>query len=388
MQTKKVPFTFNRGGYYYFTRRIPKDLKHHYKCKRIVQGLRTNSSSTAKTRAKITAAKLDEYWSHLRMTDNSIIGKHMLKLDNENLSLVDAHESISIENALHLYRNTRGKDKGKTFHQASERACKYLINAVGTKNLHEYSRSDALAFRDYLLSKGLVGSSVTRVFNTLISVVNFAISENALDLKNPFIGLYHDRNAGVIKRLPIPLKTITEIQSKCIYIDDDMRWLIALLSDTGMRLGEAVGLLNSDIITNHETPHVIIQPHPWRRLKTASSSRKVPLIGMAYWSAKRILENNTDNLHAFSRYNKSDLSNANSASSGLNKWMRNYVDVGCSIHSFRHSMRDRLRAVDCPMDMIDQIGGWSTKSIGQKYGNGYNLKIIKKYLELIELESE
>ena len=40
----------------------------------------------------------------------------------------------------------------------------------------------------------MVGSSVTRVFNTLISVVNFAISENALDLKNPFIGLYHDRN--------------------------------------------------------------------------------------------------------------------------------------------------------------------------------------------------
>ena len=174
MQTKKVPYTFSRGGYYYFTRRIPKDLKHHYKCKRIVQGLRTNSSSTAKTRAKITAAKLDEYWSHLRMTDNSIIGKHMLKLANENLSLVDAHDSISIENAFQLYRSTRGKDKGKTFHQASERACRYLIHAVGAKNLHEYSRSDALAFRDYLLSKGLAGSSVSRVFNTVISVVNFA----------------------------------------------------------------------------------------------------------------------------------------------------------------------------------------------------------------------
>ena len=214
------------------------------------------------------------------------------------------------------------------------------------------------------------------------------LSENALDLKNPFIRLYHDRNAGVIKRLPIPVKTITEIQSKCIFIDDDIRWLIALLSDTGMRLGEAVGLLNSDIIINHETPHVIIQPHPWRRLKTASSSRKVPLVGMAFWSAKRILKNNTDNLHAFSRYNKSDLSNANSASSGLNKWMRSHVDDGYSIHSFRHSMRDRLRAVECPMDMIDQIGGWSTKSIGQKYGNGYDLKLIKKYLELIELEFE
>jgi integrase len=385
MQTKKVPFTFNRGGYYYFTRRIPKDLKHHYKCKRIVQGLRTNSSSIAKSRAMITAAKLDEYWSYLRMTDTSIIGKHMLSLANENLSLVDAHESISIENALHLYRSTRGKDKGKTFHQASERACRYLISAVGTKNLHEYSRADALAFRDYLLSKGLAGSSVTRIFNSLISVINFAISENALDLKNPFIRIYHDRNAGVTKRLPIPTVNIIEIQSKCISIDDDMRWLIALLSDTGMRLGEAVGLLKSDIIIKHEIPHLIIQAHPWRRLKTLSSIRKIPLVGIALWSAKRILDNNPDNLYAFHRYNKSDLSNANSASSGLNKWMKNYVDVGCSIHSFRHSMRDRLRAVECPMDMIDQIGGWSSKSIGQKYGDGYNLESIKKYLELIEL---
>ena len=29
------------------------------------------------------------------------------------------------------------------------------------------------------------------------------------------------------------------------------------------------------------------------------------------------------------------------------------------IHSVT-SMRDRLRAVNCPSDMIDQIGGWSS----------------------------
>ena len=34
------------------------------------------------------------------------------------------------------------------------------------------------------------------------------------------------------------------------------------------------------------------------------------------------------------------------------------------IHSFRHSMRDRVRAVNCPSDMIDQIGGWSSGKIG------------------------
>jgi hypothetical protein len=38
-------------------------------------------------------------------------------------------------------------------------------------------------------------------------------------------------------------------------------------------------------------------------------------------------------------------------------------------------MRDRLRDVECPMDMIDQIGGWkSVSSIGNCYGEGYDIK--------------
>ena len=41
MLTKRIPYTFNRGGYYYFTRRVPTDLQKHYLCPRIVQGLNT-----------------------------------------------------------------------------------------------------------------------------------------------------------------------------------------------------------------------------------------------------------------------------------------------------------------------------------------------------------
>jgi hypothetical protein len=29
------------------------------------------------------------------------------------------------------------------------------------------------------------------------------------------------------------------------------------------------------------------------------------------------------------------------------------------IHGFRHAFRDRLRAVECPSEIIDQLGGWS-----------------------------
>ena len=36
-------------------------------------------------------------------------------------------------------------------------------------------------------------------------------------------------------------------------------------------------------------------------------------------------------------------------------------------------MRDRLRAVNCPSDMIDQIGGLSSGEVGDGYGEGHSL---------------
>jgi len=81
-------------------------------------------------------------------------------------------------------------------------------------------------------------------------------------------GLPHDRTAGVVARKPIPIENIRNIQAACRDIDDDMRWLVALISDTGMRLAEAAGLLKSDIILDHDTPHVRLMKHPWRNLKT------------------------------------------------------------------------------------------------------------------------
>ena len=51
--TKSVPFTFNRAGYYYFSRRVPADLVQHYSHPRIVHGLKTRSAQTAKSRASV-----------------------------------------------------------------------------------------------------------------------------------------------------------------------------------------------------------------------------------------------------------------------------------------------------------------------------------------------
>ena len=127
MQTKRVRYTFNRGGYYYFTRRVPTDLQRHYLCPRIVQGLNTKCALTAKTRALVAAAKLDEYWSHLRMTNPELMGQHMLKTNPAShvvTSTSSPCQSIALSEALQTYLTIKGKGKGKTFHTAAERACK------------------------------------------------------------------------------------------------------------------------------------------------------------------------------------------------------------------------------------------------------------------------
>ena len=46
-------------------------------------------------------------------------------------------------------------------------------------------------------------------------------------------------------------------------------------------------------------------------------------------------------------------------------------------------MRDRLRAVECPSDIIDQIGGWAFTDVGKKYGQGYDLKVCNIWFQKI-----
>ena len=56
------------------------------------------------------------------------------------------------------------------------------------------------------------------------------------------------------KRHPIPLEAIKNIREECLKENDEMRWIILLLAETGMRLGEVVGLLKKDIIIEESIP--------------------------------------------------------------------------------------------------------------------------------------
>ena len=108
----------------------------------------------------------------------------------------------------------------------------------------------------------------------------------------------------------------------------------------------------------------------------------MPLVGASLWAAQRIKQS-VSSCFAFDRYTDSQQCRANSASNALNKWMQTNFRDDIVIHGFRHALRDRLRAVQCPSDMIDQIGGWSTAGVGQAYGEGYALSLKREWMERV-----
>jgi len=241
--------------------------------------------------------------------------------------------------------------------------------------LMEYELSDGGVFRDWLVEKGLASSSVKRVFSTIRAITNLAIAEHGLDMRSPFANVYFPELDDIKERLPVSTHDIKVIQRHCRETDDEMRWLLALISDTGMRLAEAAGLALNDIVLDSEIPYIDLKPNDSRRLKTKQSSRKIPLIGLSLWAAQRV-KAEFNGTYAFPRYTKGGKCNANSASAALNKWVKQITSESVTVHSFRHSLTDRLRAVQCPVDIVDAIGGWTAGSIGQKYGQGYKLDVL------------
>ena len=381
MKTLKHPsYTYRKGGVYYFSKVVPQDLADFYAKPRIVRSLRTKSLSHAKTASRSLSARLEDYWLGLRLQRADVPAAHLLVIPREQLD----SNLPTIEDALELYLTVKGQSKGKLFFSHAKRNVSYVIACLGSRPLDCYSSADAATFRQWLSEKGLGSTSVIRVFSVIKAIVNFCIKEQGLDCKNAFSGVYLPSENNK-KRYPIKDTKLKRLQRECVLLDDDIRWLVALVSDSGMRLSEAVGLLIDDIVLGADQPHINLTKHPHRRLKTDASERTIPLVGCSLWAAKRIKEN-TSSRFCFPRYCDDSNCNSNSASAAINKWIKTIVGSDAVIHGLRHGFRDRLRAVEAPVDMIDQLGGWSLRSVGQGYGDGYPLDLLHRWMDKIVIK--
>ena len=180
--------------------------------------------------------------------------------------------SVSIQDALDSYLRLKGAGRSKTFFQGAERAVGYLTEATDAEELSSLSAADAARFRNHLIGKGMTAASVRRVFGTVKAITNLAIREYGLACPNVFANVFIPDDEKASTRLPMPDDNHVAIQKECVELDDDVRWLVALISDTGMRLAETAGLLVSDIKLDAGVPHITLRKHPWRSLKTREVS--------------------------------------------------------------------------------------------------------------------
>ena len=365
-----------RDGVFYFVRRIPVDVLPYYSSNRISISLKTKSASTAVRASKSINQRLEDYWLGLRLQNMDIPAIQVVRASDEA-----DDTTLCLSEACELYLRLKGVGKDKVFLRTANRNTGYVTKLLGDRPISSYSSNEASQFRDWCIDKGMGIKTVKRVFASVRAIINLAIAEEGLECSNAFAKTYFPDDDKAQVRQPISIQDISKVQSLCKDIDDEMRWLIALISDTGMRLGEAAGLLKEDIKVNEPIPHIDLKPHSWRTLKTRGSQRLIPLTKEALWASKRLLEANNDSIFAFPRYCDERGCKANSASGGLNKWLHQYVPDNCVIHSFRHSLRDRLRAVECPSDIVDAIGGWKTSGVGHSYGNGYPLEVLEKWMD-------
>ena len=121
-----------------------------------------------------------------------------------------------------------------------------MVELAGDLPIGSYTRSQVNSLRGKLLSSGLATASVRRQLSTLSALVNYVSKELGLDSNPTYSGvIIHEIkvDAEIQKRPSVPLDVITAIQQRCYQMDDEARWAIALVSDTGLRLSEALGLL-------------------------------------------------------------------------------------------------------------------------------------------------
>ncbi len=430
----KVKYIWRKGGTYYYRRRIPADIasilntSNPFK----VVCLYTSEVVTASKMVMTQAAADDVEWERLlkskqassRAKAEQLLADHgidPIKPDLQSIEMDVFHDRLQdmigeegnrrlyegeVDDPVELLDEVHGLalmiTKGQLPFMASDALAFYLRMKKGTSDfekttkiafndfihccsdlpLTSYRRSDVNKYIQDRRDSGNKTATVRRRLNSLSAGFDIAIRENELGIPNIFEKAVIPREGKDTKeRQPFAADEMGALRNALTAerANKDIPCMIGLLMDTGARLAEIVGLALSDVVLDTATPYIHIRPHGWRRLKNDSSVRKVPLVGQSLESARNAVKLAGKGKFLFKRYTSETVTKSTHASAALNQYIRRKgIDKTC--HSLRHSLRDRLRAVECPKEIMDRIGGWATEGVGEKYGKGYSIEMLHSWM--------
>jgi len=394
-----IPYAYRRGNTYYYQRKIPLDLLKRYGGKQLIKvKLKTTGLKQITKQISALNKQYESTWNSLRINPelkpssvresaikllsqfglkplpvineeveigffldelelkkeayaqgddevwrNTSLAECLDPVEYEALRLINEEPGFCLSDALEIYLNGHAKKNNEKFCTFTRRVWNRLIEVIGDKEFEQVTRTDANIFVSMGLDRGSKTTTVDRQVSVINAVFNVVITEKELTKANPFLRL---RIAGLGEdskvRGVFDATQLSTLINECKSKDDDVRWLLALQIDLGCRLAEATGLALGDLHLNQDLPYVSFKAHPWRTLKTKSSTRNVPLVGVSLWAANKIVESaKKGQCYAFPRYTSGSECKANYASDTLNKWIRS-LGIDKTTHGLRHAIRDRL----------------------------------------------
>ncbi len=237
------------------------------------------------------------------------------------------------------------------------------------KPLKDCTRNDGRLLVKHFTEQGLKSASIRKKIMWVRAAVNLAIKDGLLTF-NPFADLVPKPKGKVddaTKRKPLDVADMKLCADNLSKLSAADQLLFRVLACTGMRLGEAYQI-NSELI-EEGCRYVVIGT------KSAQSERRVPLPAAAL---PFLPDKITGPLFK---------GKPNDASKRLNTWLD---DVGITderkvVHSLRHRAQDRLRAVECPHDVRKALLGHDDVSIGEGYGEGFPVTVLRKWIDKIGL---
>ena len=362
-----IQYTISRSGTYYYNRRVPKHAVDSYG--QFIRQALSKDPLEAEAFSKRLSDVLEGAWS--AATDAPAV----------NISTIIASfrpRSFVLSEIAEEYLSLKAIDE-----RPPRVALSGFISLAGDRDVSQYTREDAKLFVRHLEMKGNKTATIRRRINSLSAILNYAYAELDLNKRNPFTRLFiHNEGVDVFKRGTFTNEQLKWGYDKALSSGSTVKLLMPLLGETGCRLAEIVGLRLEDIDLENEVIH--IRPNSARRLKNKTSERVLPLVGYAKLAMAKAMSQ-ADDEWLFPKYIKSGHCYATHASNAVNKWLKKDFD-GLTAHCLRHTFRDRLRATECPLDLLDQIGGWrSIGSVGSSYGTGYSIGLVKQWLTKITI---
>ena len=354
--------TVTRAGLLYYNRRVPSHAKEIFGD---FIRMRIDSPQAAEAMTK----RLDAIWQ----------AKNVMQPVSIN-SLKDATKTktASLSAVLSEYLEVKVIQ-----HNPTKSSVEALISMSGDMDVGQYTRQDARNFVSKLIEKGNRTTAIRRRLNCLSAVFNYAYAEYEIEGRNPFTRVLIAREGtDRVIRLPVATDCLLALYETCLKTDRPLRWAVPILGETGCRIAEIIGLRRLDVSPDGSSIQIVA--HSARRVKTSGSERELPLVGYAQIAMQKLLKERDDE-YLFNAYLRGGNILATHAGNTLNKWLKQETG-GKTAHCLRHAFRDRLRAVECPLELLDALGGWSTvQGAGRRYGAGYSLDQKREWLQKIAI---